>query len=78
MQHIAQWCVRLGQSPDEVAEQHQLSLAEVHAALAYYFDHREEIDRTIADDEAFVESIRRQTPSKLTEKLKQRQDEPID
>lgn len=27
-----------------------LTLSEVHAALAYYYDHRDEIDRALAED----------------------------
>jgi hypothetical protein len=30
----------------------------VHAALAYYFDHREEIDARMAEDRAFAEALR--------------------
>lgn len=38
-----------GWSAEEIARQYpHLSLAEVHAALAYYFDHREEIDPELA------------------------------
>jgi uncharacterized protein (DUF433 family) len=78
VQNIATCCVRLGLSPDEVAQQYDITLADVHAALAYYFDHRDEIDRSIADDELFVETLREKTPSKMAAKLKQRQDEPND
>ena len=35
-----------------------LSLAEIHAALAYYYDHQEELDRQIAEDLAFAEEAR--------------------
>lgn len=34
-----------------------LSLADVHAALAYYFDNREEIDRQISEDNEFASSM---------------------
>ena len=38
-----------GSSPEEMCLQHpHLSLAQVHAALAYYYDHQEEFDRAIA------------------------------
>jgi hypothetical protein len=37
-----------GWSADEMCQQHPyLTLAETHAALAYYFDHQAEIDREI-------------------------------
>jgi uncharacterized protein (DUF433 family) len=37
-------------TPDEMAYQFQITLAQVHAALAYYFDHRNEIDSQIEAD----------------------------
>lgn len=47
-----------GLSPAEVvARVPTISLADVHAALAYYYDHREEIDRQIAEDDAWVEEL---------------------
>jgi hypothetical protein len=46
-----------------------LSLSEVHAALADDFDHRTEIDRSIADGEARVAEPKATFPSKVTEKL---------
>lgn len=61
-----------GMTPDEivVAFPH-LSLAQVHAALAYYFDNREAILDEIRQDEEFVEWYRQQTgPGPLERKLK--------
>jgi uncharacterized protein (DUF433 family) len=34
-------------SPDEIAADYELSLAQVHAALAYYYAHKDEIDADI-------------------------------
>lgn len=70
VQNIAIWHERMGKSADEIATECDLSLAEVYAALAYYFDHRKEIDRSIEESEAFVEALRQNTPSVLQEKLK--------
>jgi uncharacterized protein (DUF433 family) len=36
-----------------------LTPAQIHAALAYYYDNREEIDAELANDEAWAESLRR-------------------
>lgn len=66
---IATWHERLGKSVDEIASEYGLTLADVHAALAYYFDHRAELDKELADGHTFAESVRRTTPSKLTHKL---------
>ena len=58
---------------DEICDEYDLSLAKVHAALAYYFDHKREIDQRLADDEAFVTKMRAKTPSLLQRKLKEAQ-----
>lgn len=65
VQDIAIRHERLGKSADEIAAEYDLTLADVYAALAYYFDHRAEIDRRIAEDNALVEALRERTPSKL-------------
>jgi len=61
--------LRLGQSLAEIAGKYDLPLAGVHAAIAYYYDHRDEIDSNIEKDEAFAEAFRRDNPSPLQEKL---------
>ncbi len=63
------WYERMGWSADEISAEHDLSLADVHAALAYYFDHRAEIDESIRVGEAFTEALRQRTPSKVKGKL---------
>ncbi|HEY7154782.1 MAG TPA: DUF433 domain-containing protein [Gemmataceae bacterium] len=72
VQNIAIWHERLGKSADEIAAEYDLTLADVYAALAYYFDHRVAIDRSIADGEAFAEALQRRTPSKVRQKLQER------
>jgi uncharacterized protein (DUF433 family) len=47
---IAVWHERLGKSADEIAAEYDLTLADVYAALAYYFDHRDEIDQSIREE----------------------------
>ena len=59
VQQVAVWHEQLGQSPEEiVATYPTLTLAEVHAALAYYYSHRAEIDGNIRADEEFVAQLR--------------------
>jgi uncharacterized protein (DUF433 family) len=69
VQAVVVWHERLGLSADEIASEYGLSLADVYAALAYYYDHREEIDQAIGADEAFVTELRNRTPSKLKARL---------
>ncbi len=70
VQNIAIWYERMGRTADEIAAEYNLTLAEVYAALAYYFDHRKEIERSIKEDEAFATALRKQTSSILHTKLK--------
>ena len=61
-----------GWSPETIVEQFpHLTLADILAALAYYHDHRERIDRQVEEDEAFVEEMKRLYPLKLQQKLRQ-------
>jgi uncharacterized protein (DUF433 family) len=58
VQDVVLWTEQ-GQSPDQiVADFPQLSLADVYAALAYYHDHREEIDQQIREDDQFVAEMK--------------------
>ena len=54
----------------EIATEYDLSLGEIYAALSYYHDHREEINRSIEEGNAFVEELKRKTPSKLAARLR--------
>jgi uncharacterized protein (DUF433 family) len=72
VQHVAVWHERLGKTPRQiVAEYPTLTLAEVHAALAYYHDHREQIEADIRAGEEFADQLRAGAPS-VFEKLGQR------
>lgn len=73
VQDIVVWHERLGRSADEIAEEHDLTLADVYAALAYYFDHRPEIDQSIEEGTAFADALRSRTPSKVSQKLREKQ-----
>ena len=71
VQDIVIWHERLGMSVDEICAEYDLSLAEVYAALAYYFDYKEAVDQEIEADKAYFEAFKRGNPSLLAEKLKQ-------
>ena len=68
VQNIVIWHEKMGKSVDEISAEYDLSLAEIHAALRYYFDHQEEIDGEIRDDETFINHLKENTSSKLREK----------
>jgi len=66
---IVVWHERRGYSADEIAEFFPgLSLADIHAALAYYFDNRAEIESDLAADETLASQLAGQ-PSKFREKI---------
>jgi uncharacterized protein (DUF433 family) len=76
VQDVAIWHEKLGMSPDEIVDRYPtITLADVHAALAYYWDHRAEIERAIAEERALDDEIRRRTSSLVQEKLRQRERE---
>ena len=59
-----------GRSPDEICDAFDgLTLGQVHAALAYYYDHRDEIHRDIERQRAFVEQYERDHPSLLAQRV---------
>ncbi len=65
------WHEKLGLSPDEIVDQHpSITLADVYAALAYYWDHRDEIEQSIADERVYVEGLRRTHVGPLAERLR--------
>lgn len=58
---IAGW-YKLGLSAEEIAENFgHLSLAQIHAALAYYHSNREEIEAYLRDEDAIDTQLRKQS-----------------
>ena len=70
VQDVYVWHELQGQSVDEVVARFpQLKPADVHAALTYYWDHREEIAAEMKAADELVAAMRANTPSPLREKL---------
>jgi len=60
---VVVWYELQGQSVSEILDDFpQLSAADVHAALAYYHDNREEIDAAFEREERFAEEFAAQNP----------------
>jgi uncharacterized protein (DUF433 family) len=71
---IAVWHERQGMSPDEIVDSYSsITLSDVYAALAYYFENRERIDADIREGEQRAEELRAGQPS-IFEKVRQRTD----
>ena len=59
---IAIWIAYQGRLPAEVAATFHLTLGEVYAALAYYYDHQEKIDHDIQEADRRAEELAKQYP----------------
>jgi hypothetical protein len=70
----------MGMTPTEIAATYPtITLSQVHAALAYYYDHRDEILAAIEDERRFVEELKAKSPSsKLQELLAPRKPDATD
>jgi uncharacterized protein (DUF433 family) len=54
-------------SPEEMHEQYpHLSLAQIHAALSYYYEHQAEVDADIERRDRLVEELRAQNKHPFT------------
>jgi uncharacterized protein (DUF433 family) len=63
VRRIAQWH-NMGQIPEEIVQTFggHLSLAQVHAALAYYYANQLEIDADLQAEDFAAEALERQYP----------------
>lgn len=58
VRHVAARVIDSGQSPAYVADQLDLSLAEVYESLSYYYDHVEEMHDLERENEDAFERVR--------------------
>ncbi len=70
IEDIAVMHLKQGYSLIEIAGKYDLSLASVYGAMAYYYDHRDEIEHRTAEEDAKVEALKKNCPSLLQQKLK--------
>lgn len=59
---LSAWCLRRKRLCANIPTDPYLTLAEVHSALAYYFDHREEIEAELAAEYREVEQWKQSHP----------------
>ena len=71
VEDVAIWHERMGMSPDEIVSAYpSITLSDVHAALAYYYENRAQIDAEILEGERFVAEMKAKSgPGPLEEKL---------
>ena len=71
---VVLWHQHQGLAPAEIVSRWpHLTLAAVYAALAYYHDHREELNAEITADQAWYDEQKAKSPSLLQEKLQGRE-----
>ena len=71
VQDIYVWHELQGKSADEiVSEFSELSLADVYAAMAYFWDNRDEIKRQMKEEEDFVAKLRSKAGPGLLDRIK--------
>jgi uncharacterized protein (DUF433 family) len=66
---IVVWHEKRGLSPDEIVDLYPgITLADIHAALTYYFDHTEEIEAEFQQEAETINETKVQFPSKIIKK----------
>jgi uncharacterized protein (DUF433 family) len=79
VKHVYTWIEQMGMTPAQVvAEYPQLTMASVHAALAYYWSHCDEIHRDIENEEKLVAELKAKSGLSKLQKLLIKQDAPDD
>jgi uncharacterized protein (DUF433 family) len=62
-----------GYTPEQIVTEYypSLTLPQVYAALLYYFEHKDEIDREIAEDDSFIREQAAKDTSPQKERFRQ-------
>lgn len=55
--HVAKRVIDAGESPERVAADYDLNIADVHRALTYYYDHPDELRQVQADRQSVPEDL---------------------
>jgi len=70
---VASWHHQ-GETPEAIAEGYGLTLAQVYAALSYYYDHQEEVDREMVEEDADIRARGAVDMSPLAQRLREERD----
>ena len=75
---IVGWHEKRGQLVDEIIAMFPgITLADVHAALAYYLDNREEIEADFRREEELADSLKARHPSKVGQNRQSRRSQRL-
>lgn len=74
VKHVYTWVEQMAMTPAQVVSEYpHLTMAQVHAALAYYWSHPDEIHQDIENEEKLVAELKAQAgPSKIQQTLAER------
>jgi uncharacterized protein (DUF433 family) len=67
---VAVW-MQQGMTPVQIAKEFDLTLAQVHAALAYYYDHQAELDARLEADERMLAEYAAKDTSPIMQRLRE-------
>jgi uncharacterized protein (DUF433 family) len=77
--NIVAWHEQMGMSVSRIVETYNgITPADVHAALAYYHDHRDAIEAQMKSDEEFVAEMKRKAPPSRLDQLHGQHDAKVD
>lgn len=65
VQDVAVWHEQMGLTASQIETEYNLTPAETYAALSYYHEHREDIDRAITESGQRIADIKNRVTSKL-------------
>lgn len=55
--HVAKRVIDAGESPEQVAADYDLDIADVYRALVYYYDHAEEMRSILAEQQSVPDDL---------------------
>ncbi|MCL4506219.1 MAG: DUF433 domain-containing protein [Chloroflexi bacterium] len=67
--HIKAWKLARGMTEAEIAEAFDLPLPAIYAAMAYYYEHKADIDAQDSQEAALIADTAQRHPSQLRDKL---------
>jgi len=65
VQDVYIWYELMAMSDDDIAQEYDLTLAQIHAALTYAFENLEQIKADIEESDRVAEAFKQQHPDKL-------------
>ena len=73
VQDVVVWHEKRGYSPDEIVDMFPgITLADVYAALTYYFDNQQEIEDELKKADEWAEWLKTNVPSKIPAELREK------